>query len=617
MRLYALLAVSAMASLRVQAQTATPLASFTINTTTVKEAKCFKDTKEAEDANAVMQSRDIERGNDISINVDVTGQNADEFVKKWQCKQVGRDDVFEFSVASNKLLLSIKKEKLEGVESLSLQLNSQDGKKCFALLFILAIKKPKPPAVKPDIPSLVIADPGIKLTPCVGCEALGNVVTYNFSNNVLTNEKIKEDNSGRTVESKLLRRRWTNLPYVNQNLAFNIINVNPFKYDISISDSQRIFTTEVPASLIGLFSLPANPSAVAAGEEDQPDPTTAKKKANLQQAIAELEEMVKSKTIFFQSAADCYNPCEALVRITDEVNAYFTKNLGFSGETTLEAFLLKSISTSFDTAQDKQTIASMQAAIKAYTTFRFMASGKFSYRILQLKDVDQYIFKVNITPKTGIAAGARVINQEVAVDILGGFKVDVSSGLFLTDLTDHRYSIRPDSTVIKTANGYADSIVYNKRGVLTQQRMGKEDFGVYSMMHFYPKLTKNVNLAFSLGAGVSLSDKPKLRYLSGISLLAGKVSKLILSYGVAMGFRDELSDKYKADGGAYYVPYNESKLEFKKVFKTMHFVSLGFSLPLMKKKENTASASSGSSTGTAVSTSTGSGSGSGSTAAKQ
>src|SRR5690606_37905647 len=104
----------------------------------------------------------------------------------------------------------------------------------------------------------------------------------------------------------------------------------------------------------------------------------------------------------------------------------------------------------------------------------------------------------------------------------------------------------------------------------------------------YPKITPHLNLAFSLGAGVTLGQKPKLRYLTGFSLLAGKTNRLALTYGLALGYVDKLSDRYTNQrdmSGNIFTSIKENNIELKRYFISKSIFSLSYSIPLFRKKE--------------------------------
>lgn len=433
------------------------------------------------------------------------------------------------------------------------------------------------------LPDLNLPHYTIGTDPCNSCEPQGNKIIYDFSSNSLKNLKTQNSTS-RAFEKDYLNSRWTKLPRVGEELVFEVTNVNPFKYDITLTDEPVSYNTEAPAFLTTAFSPKEGISAASEDETDSLDAI----KEKFVEALNKLNNALDSKIAEFRNGGDCFNPCALIRPAVEVIVKYFTDNLGFDKQTTLEGYLTSMIDNNFDAKADSAKIKELNAVVKKYYDFRNSAVGTFSYRIPQLKNVDQYLFKLNITPKEGVQAGARVLNQDIAVDVLGGFKVDVTSGLFFTKLADEKYILRGDSTVIRTASGYADSIVFNRRNKVIRENGSDWDFGVAAFFHFYPKISSKLNMSFSLGAGTTLSEKPKLRYLAGGSLLIGKTNRIAFTYGMTMGFVDQLSNRYsdqKDALGNIYTSQTDTKIDMKKYFKTSPFISLTYSIPLMKKKE--------------------------------
>lgn len=467
-----------------------------------------------------------------------------------------------------------------GVEELYLQLIDAADKTCYNWSAHLTQTFK---GTRITLPKLNLEPYTIGTDPCNSCAPQGNKVIYNFSDNSLRNERITAGNSRRTFVNDYLQRRWINLPNVGQELTFEVTNVNPFKYDITLTDEAISFNTEAPSFLTAAFTPKDGINAAADGTKKKVSDSL-----TLLEALENLDTALNSKLTEFRNAGDCFNPCTHITKAVGIIVKYFEANLGYKNQGNLESFLTTLINQTFDPEKDSAKIKELNDIVKKYYDFRNSAVGTFSYRIPQLKNVDQYLFKLNITPKEGVKAGARVLNQDIAVDVLGGFKVDVTSGLFFTKLVDERYLLRGDSTVIRTSSGYADSIIYNRRNKVIRENGSNWDFGVAAFFHFYPKITSRVNLSFTLGAGTSLSEKPKLRYLAGGTLLIGKTNRIGLTYGVAMGFAEQLSDRYndqKDAQGNIYTSQADTKIDMKKYFKTSSFIALTYSIPLVKKKE--------------------------------
>jgi|GEM_PF-6546555 len=437
----------------------------------------------------------------------------------------------------------------------------------------------------PKLPEFTLTPIQNPITPCDGCVSLGNKIVYDFKDNSTKNEK-SPGNTCRHFESKYLNKRWTRLPRVGEELEFEIANINTLKYDITIKDEQINLHPSSTPFLVSAFT-PTLPEASSLGEDGDTIKKPDSKKLYAMAVLKVLDDAVTSKIKEIQRQADCYDPCEEIQTTVDQICHYYETNSKFdSSKSSLESFLKKLIDEAYPSDDSDEKAAEEKKklieVVDNFVKFRGTASGKFGYRVPQIKNVDQYIFTLNITPKEGVAGGKRIVNSPIAVDILGGFRADVSSGLFVTYLKDDKFTMLADSTAIAGTN----PVAYSRRKRIIREDTGKYDFGVSALFHFYTRLTTNVNFAGSLGAGVTLNDKPKVRYLAGGSLLLGKTNRLSITYGAAMGYVEELSDKYSPDAtGNIYTSYNDASVVVKKSFKVKPFLSLTYSIPIFEKKE--------------------------------
>ena len=456
-----------------------------------------------------------------------------------------------------------------GVSEVYYQLVDNTGK-CYNMAYKLTINTEVPNAGNP-IPPLTIKTEIPARPNCESCEDPARKVQYDFNTNEVNT--IWPDTTAR-----LYTRFWRGLPWVGREYTFEVINVNPFRYDITIADEKVTFVTELPTGLVDAFTMPAGIKAAAAGTDS----------AALAKALVGLGDQLNATVSALQNAGDCLNPCEIVVKINEEIIAYFTDNFQYkASEQTLESFFIKKLNLSQEpTEKNKETLKKLNDIVRAYFAFRNTGSGTVRYHIPQTQNVDQYLFNLKIMPKEGVTTGARVVNQDIRVDVLGGFRADASTGLFFTELIDDKYSLYPDSIEVD-----GDMVARTK---VVKEKGNSSDFGIASLLHFYPRLTKSVSIGASLGAGVTLNEKPKLRYLAGATALLGRGNRIAITYGWAMGYIDKVSDKYTREAGNIYGPASESTVSYKKIFHSKPFFSITYNIPLGKKTET---ANSGSSSG--------------------
>ena len=505
------------------------------------------------------------------------GKEGDKALKKntFKLKLIGGSEFIDAESVDGITLTFKLKNPLQSVDAASYQLCNLD--KITYYQYVLHVNK-KDKGSKPIAPiTLSVYTPQADV--CTGCENVGNTISYDFGANK-TQIKRKEGSNkspyGKDLGEGYLRKRWFALPHVGEELELEIINVNPFKYDVTISDE----TVNIHSSTSPFLTSVFTPAASAAGAAKADD------KDSFIKVVESLDEALTQRTAEYQREGDCYNPCSDVKTADAEINQYFKDVYGYDGSKTLEAFLLQKIEVIYNGSEGDEAAMKEKKKLKdvvsKYILFKTSAMGRISYSIPQVKNVDQYIFTVNITPKANMNAGKRLVNAPITVDILGGFRADVTTGLFTTSLIDEKFRIFADSTQVVGS----DPPAFAKRKKIVKENWGNRDYGVSALFHFYYKFNPYINPSLSLGAGMTISDKPKLRYFLGGSLLFGKTNRLALTYGAAMGQIEELSDRYAQDSdGNIYTSNADTSVDLKKRFQIKPFVSLTYSIPVFEKKE--------------------------------
>ena len=476
------------------------------------------------------------------------------------------------TIEGKDLVFSLGKP-LEGVEEKSIYFQlTTTKKKCYNVIIKLNKKSNEPPiAQKPThvykpLTLPTSSRPEIKCETCLEKE---RVIQYNFSNNELRTFWPKGN--------RLLRQRfWYGLPRVRKEFSFRVINVNPFRYDIKIENELVSLYPDTTPILTQAFT--ASSVAVAASED------SVSEESDLEKAMKQFKVQLVAKIIELRDAGDCLSPCDTVYAVNRKIITFF-QQYGYEEKESLETYLTRELGLNNEPKEDDvKKFAEFNSIIKVYTAFRSTGSGTVYYHIPQTQNVDQYLFTLNVTPKEGVSTGSRVINQPILVDVLGGLRVDASTGLFFTNLLDDKYSLRTDSTL---NNG-----PYVKSKTIIKETGNNRDFGVSSLLHFYPKMTTFVNLAASLGAGVTINDKPKVRYLMGGSLLLGRDNRVSITAGWSFGYVDQLSSKYTYLSSGTTANYSETSVPMQKVFKKSSFFSITYNIPIGRKKEEVKAAES-------------------------
>ncbi|MFD2938487.1 hypothetical protein [Flavobacterium notoginsengisoli] len=515
----------------------------------------------------------------------VIGKKGDKPLDKnqYKLKQIGGSAVVDASSAEGIKLTFKIPNPLQSVEDVVFYQLTNKNQTTF-YQYIKQISKQSMVAKPVTINALTLSVYTPQADVCTGCKTVGNTVSYYFGTNETKITRKAGSNikpSGMDSEG-YLRTRWWALPHVGEELELEILDVNPFKYDVTISDETVNIHSSTSEFLTSVFTpgIPKMSGADKGTQEDQ-------ERIKFSKIMESLDQALTQRMAEYQREGDCYNPCSDVSKADNEIQQYFINEYTFpQGTITLESFLLQKIENLYGASDGDEEATKEKKKLKdvvsKYISFKTSAMGRVSYSIPQIKNVDQYVFTVNITPKPNMNAGKRLTNAPITVDILGGFRADVTTGLFGTSLVDEKYRIFADSTQVPGSSPTA----YIKRKKIVKEDWGNKDYGVSALFHFYYKFNPYINPSLSLGAGMTISDKPKLRYFLGGSLLFGKTNRLAITYGAAMGQIEELSDRYVEDpDGNIYTSNSDTTVDLKKRFQIKPFLSLTYSIPVFEKKE--------------------------------
>lgn len=130
--------------------------------------------------------------------------------------------------------------------------------------------------------------------------------------------------------------------------------------------------------------------------------------------------------------------------------------------------------------------------------------------------------------------------------LFGGFKIDFSTGIFLTGLKDANYVFidstvkyrRPDDTT-----NSIQTLVDTTGKIVIRENSGKSKIGFGVLVHAYPRISSNYNI--SLTAGLAVNTETELNFMLGGSLLLGSNRRFVISGGLIWGKVKKLSNTVK------------------------------------------------------------------------
>jgi hypothetical protein len=216
--------------------------------------------------------------------------------------------------------------------------------------------------------------------------------------------------------------------------------------------------------------------------------------------------------------------------------------------------------------------------IKTYQAFLSFDVTQTRKQIVQTPNADEMIVNIQILPKAGIATALQTDTAvSLSIPIFGGFKVDVSPGIFYSFFGQNTYSLRADSSAAP-----GSSTAYQKFKTIVTEKQPGGSAGFSTLMHFYSRWTRDVNFALSIGAGITLGNSTQVRYLTGGSILFGRTNRIALSGGYSFGNVNMISGKYKDNRAEN----TDSSVDTYKTLKGAGFIALSYNIPILKRKSS-------------------------------
>jgi hypothetical protein len=228
------------------------------------------------------------------------------------------------------------------------------------------------------------------------------------------------------------------------------------------------------------------------------------------------------------------------------------------------------------------------------------ASFTYQYNVVQLQNTDQVQFTLNITPNAKASGvipsdGAiNVVNQNLDIPVLGGWKFDFSTGFFYSTKKNLNYALRKNQTGDTT-----------KSSIVEQNNFNGGTIGVNGLLHAYYRFADGFTPALSFGVGKSLDLNYAL--MGGVSALINVTgqNKIGISYGLTYNNIKGLSNSMQNDNGSYIPqPASVTAIAYANRFTWGRFFSLTYTFGLTKASQSTSSSAATPSTAAASATTT-------------
>lgn len=138
------------------------------------------------------------------------------------------------------------------------------------------------------------------------------------------------------------------------------------------------------------------------------------------------------------------------------------------------------------------------------------------------------------------------VKKTEEIRLSGGFKIDFSSGVLITGLKNQTFAFMDTTVKYRRSSDTTTSLKTLKDTtgrIAIRQNNSKQKIGFGILMHAYPRISSNYNIAIT--TGLSVNTETELNVLLGGSVLLGSTRRLVLSGGVIWGKTDRLNSTVK------------------------------------------------------------------------
>lgn len=282
--------------------------------------------------------------------------------------------------------------------------------------------------------------------------------------------------------------------------------------------------------------------------------------SNLNNNVDLLYTTLKQKTALEEK--DYFNE---RILLLDEAKRIYAENDALVKD--LERFIGKPKYSAVKTELD-QTKKEIEKTMKEITQ-KFYTIELVVYTLpvdVQGKNIDALEFRLHRTDKETKEEDLSFASTPYNIWIKGGFKIDVSAGIFATSLFDDEFDKRDDP-----------AIAGNK--IITLKNGGDYDLALGSTINAYVRLNSWVVPTINLGAVFTQNEKIQILFGGGVIL--GKQERIILTGGVSMGKVNRIADSYNV-GGSYNLG-DSGDVPTQNQFKFGHFFGITYNLSKVKK----------------------------------
>ena len=200
---------------------------------------------------------------------------------------------------------------------------------------------------------------------------------------------------------------------------------------------------------------------------------------------------------------------------------------------------------------------------------------EYQYNVPRVKNVDYLVFRLDLKGKD-VSRNTRLnmTGEEIQIPMNGGWRIDFTTGPFLSVFSETVYDLKPDTMFSKRK---PDSIMRAGTRLVSQKRKDLSHFGIATMLQIYPRQFRSFNFS-----PISRDrDKHKSQFINfgRCKYDIGQEQRASLSFGYSCNYIKELSPANK-EGDFESADYTIKTIP---AFKSGYFVSFCYNIGLTSK----------------------------------
>ncbi len=186
------------------------------------------------------------------------------------------------------------------------------------------------------------------------------------------------------------------------------------------------------------------------------------------------------------------------------------------------------------------------------------------------KNIDAITLEVKRTLKDKENPSTDTYSYDIWVT--GGFKLDVSAGVFLSTIRDRTYTIGELTNNEGTVQ------------VINETNLGDVDYGFGSVANLSYRTGGWVKPTLSFGA--MFTNNQKFQLLAGGGLVLGKMARFVLHYGLSVGRAETLQTPFVADGTTAVENLTSDTIPTVEKLQLGHFFGITYNLGKVKSQDD-------------------------------